>query len=106
MSRVKCIKSNIKILTQSKGTTLATVATKRITGRRCQQAKRDVMVRDGFRCRVCGRVTADGEVDHIIPLHLGGSEANANLQWLCKEPCHSEKSKAEGAARGGFEAKR
>src|SRR5712692_5861146 len=45
-------------------------------------------------CREClkaGRTTAANEVDHIIPRARGGTDADDNLQSLCK-PCHSTKT--------------
>lgn len=48
----------------------------------------DVLKRDNFRCRLCGRSARDGvtlEVDHIIPLSRGGTSIFGNLQTLCKE---------------------
>lgn len=48
----------------------------------------DVLRRDNFRCRLCGRAAQDGvvlEVDHIIPVSKGGTSVYENLQTLCKE---------------------
>lgn len=48
----------------------------------------DVMERDGFRCRLCGRSASQGavlEVDHIKPISKGGKTTMSNLQTLCKE---------------------
>lgn len=38
------------------------------------------------------------EVDHIVPLSLGGEDAEPNLQPLCKS-AHSRKTALESAAR-------
>ena len=48
----------------------------------------NILRRDGFRCRLCGRTAQDGvklEVDHIIPISRGGKTTYDNLQTLCKE---------------------
>lgn len=48
----------------------------------------NILRRDGFRCRLCGRTARDGvklEVDHIIPISRGGKTTYDNLQTLCKE---------------------
>ena len=46
----------------------------------------DVMKRDHFRCRLCGKSAEDGvqlEVDHIVPVSKGGKTEISNLQTLC-----------------------
>ena len=46
----------------------------------------EVLKRDGYRCRICGRSANDGarlEVDHIIPISKGGKTELSNLQTLC-----------------------
>ena len=48
-------------------------------------------------CRHCERAPAT-EVDHIVPLNAGGTNARANLQPLCKR-CHSIKTATQD---GGF----
>lgn len=45
------------------------------------------------RCEVCGGVAT--QVDHIVPLSLGGTHDPANLQSICKR-CHMTKSSSEG----------
>lgn len=77
----------------------STTAAKRVTGRALQARNARIQTRDGYRCQVCGAVITDGEVDHRIPLAEGGTEDDANLQWLCRTPCHAEKSRQE-ATRG------
>lgn len=47
-------------------------------------------------CEQCGQ--PGQEVDHIMPLRAGGTNAYENLQTLCKS-CHSRKTVAED---GGF----
>ena len=45
-------------------------------------------------CRMCdekGLVTPGAEMDHIVPLFMGGSNDDDNLQMLCVE-CHRKKS--------------
>jgi len=48
-------------------------------------------------CRVCmgkGRVTAASEVDHILPLHMGGVELDAgNCRPICRQ-CHVDVTNA------------
>jgi len=45
-------------------------------------------------CKMCedkGLVTPGAEMDHIVPLFMGGSNDDDNLQMLCVE-CHRKKS--------------
>jgi 5-methylcytosine-specific restriction endonuclease McrA len=49
-------------------------------------------------CRREQRLSVATDVDHIVPLHLGGSNADANLQALCG-PCHRDKTSREAALR-------
>lgn len=48
-------------------------------------------------CRTCGRRVGGklrGEIDHVIPLILGGQHRETNLQLLCHE-CHGAKTKLD-----------
>lgn len=70
-----------------------------ISGSAQQKLHRTVLREQGFICYVC-HLPGANEVDHIIPIHLGGSRtARANLGAIHAEPCHEEKTKAENAAR-------
>lgn len=52
----------------------------------------------------CGRIA--GEVDHIIPMRLGGQPlARSNAQSLCHD-CHVRKTRKEDGWNGGKEGKR
>lgn len=43
------------------------------------------------RCAYCReKLGRHGQLDHIVPLKLGGSNWPRNLQWLCR-PCNSAK---------------
>ena len=64
------------------------------------RARRErILVRDAFVCRSCGRVVSGHEanVDHIVPLEDGGTDADANLQTLCRA-CHGRKTRREQRA--------
>lgn len=80
---------------------VGTLTVKRITGRVLQSRNRRLLAREPL-CRACVeqcKVTAAVQVDHIVPLHLGGSEDESNLQGLCLK-CHDAKSAKEAKNRG------
>jgi hypothetical protein len=54
----------------------------------------DILKRDGFKCKICGRSVEDGvklHVDHIIPISKGGKTTWDNLRTLCQD-CNLGKS--------------
>lgn len=52
----------------------------------------EILKAQGNRCAYCraSLSKAKKHVDHIVPLALGGSNARANLQYLC-QPCNQSK---------------
>ncbi len=47
-----------------------------------------VLERDGFACRYCGRAPADGvqlHVDHVLPVSSGGGDDLGNLLTSCAD---------------------
>ena len=67
--------------------------TERIRGRTLQRLRTRIMQGQPL-CRACdakGFVTPSAEMDHIVPLFMGGSNDDDNLQMLCVE-CHRKKS--------------
>lgn len=71
---------------------------KRITGRTLQNIRKAHFRRHPF-CVKClektpRRLTEATELDHIVPLHQGGTDTPDNRQGLCEE-CHLEKSVTE-----------
>lgn len=70
-----------------------------MSGSAQQSLHREVLREQGYLCYVCGLPGAD-EVDHIIPIHLGGARKDkANLGAIHSEPCHLDKTKRENAER-------
>lgn len=43
----------------------------------------DVFKRDGYTCRICQKAGGELEVDHIVPVSKGGTNAIENLQTVC-----------------------
>jgi 5-methylcytosine-specific restriction protein A len=92
------IKQRVATVSLQRG---ALVATERIRGGALQAIRARVLRRDKHLCRSClavDRVTIAVEVDHIVPLHAGGSECDDNRQSLCVD-CHAAKSAAEELVR-------
>src|SRR5690625_3457995 len=52
--------------------------------------RRQVIERDGFRCRYCGRTVNLPQLDHVIPESRGGEASLENLVVSCKR-CNSKK---------------
>lgn len=76
-------------------TRVVSISPRRITGRRLMERNARFLVAHPF-CDCGARAT---EIDHKVPLHLGGPDMDANLQALCHD-CHAAKTTAEQAARG------
>ena len=75
------------------------LATERKRGRPGMRDRERIRQRDHGLCQACldrNIVTPGTEVDHIIPLHLGGPDTDANKRLLCSE-CHAEKTREEHA---------
>lgn len=60
-----------------------------------------VFQRSDGRCALCTRPLRPDhwECDHIISLINGGQHREKNLQALCDEPCHSNKTKRDVAEK-------
>lgn len=59
----------------------------RIRGRRAVVLRQRI-IREEPLCREClklGKVRATDEIDHIVPLHQGGTNERSNLQGLCRD---------------------
>lgn len=72
---------------------------KRMHGRPWARLRAQVLERDRFLCQCTeckkhGYVRPADEVDHVVPLSLGGTNALANLQAINRE-CHARKSRSE-----------
>jgi len=93
---IKALRSTIPMLDTRIG---SRAAVERIRGGKLTKIRQRILLRDGYECRVCGQVTVNLEIDHVTPLHLGGTESDENRQALCRK-CHSEKTEREEKERG------
>ena len=57
--------------------------------------RKQILDRDGWLCQMCGKqlVGSDATVDHIFPLHLGGTSIPSNLQSLCRSDNSAKRDK-------------
>ena len=94
---LKSIKPRVETIDTRKGSSPVTT---RIRGRLLERIRDRILLRDCFTCRVCGFVSTRLQVDHIVPLHLGGAESDANRQALCRG-CHEAKTAREERVRDG-----
>jgi 5-methylcytosine-specific restriction protein A len=79
--------------------------TARMTSRPWARLRAKVLMSNPLcvKCAAAGRVQAAHEVDHIVPLHSGGTHDRSNLQPLCR-PCHADKTATEAGSRARGEA--
>ena len=82
-------------------------ATPRIRGNSWLAIRRRILLRDAYTCQGCGLVRSDHEIDHRVPLHMGGKNDDDNLQLLCRstdghEGCHARKTRVEAEIRAGY----
>ena len=57
-----------------------------------------VAKRANYTCQECGIRAVPGHADHVQALINGGTNSEANLQWICV-PCHRRKTKADLALK-------
>lgn len=79
---------------------ISVVGMQRTKRTKCSAKVKDSLLywQDG-RCNICCRIIVDVyDVDHIIPLHHGGSNERDNLQIICLE-CHRRKTIKERIRR-------
>lgn len=91
--KLKRLKPQVAMLNTGRATALVAP---RIRGRAAMERNRRFLAEHPH-CEAC-RVQAATEVDHKVPLHLGGLDDESNLQGLCHD-CHAAKTTAEQAAR-------
>ena len=70
---------------------VTTVKTHRLRGNAGVAQRKRIRDRDKYVCQHCNIAVRTGEIDHIIPLELGGTNDDNNLHLLCS-PCHLKKT--------------
>jgi 5-methylcytosine-specific restriction endonuclease McrA len=88
--------SNVKFKLDTHKKSNVKLQNKRMTGRPLQKRRELVWLNSNGICAICEKIVLyeDYELDHKIPLFLGGEDVIENCQCLCKD-CHLEKSKSE-----------
>jgi 5-methylcytosine-specific restriction endonuclease McrA len=66
---------------------------------RVKLSRREIFIRDGYRCQYCGRQTGDLTLDHVIPRSRGGSHTWENLVSACRSCNHRKGGKSVAEAR-------
>lgn len=97
--KLQSLKPRVQALSLTR-VNVITTRTDRMTGRPLQRRNRRFL-REHPLCVECerqDRVAAAQQVDHVVPLHLGGADDESNLQGLCCE-CHERKTKNEARHR-------
>ena len=70
-------------------------------GWKWQKLRKKLLIDHKFSCASCGRVRLPSQLDldHIVNVASGGDMWNEdNLQLLCRDTCHKEKSRREAEA--------
>ena len=92
---VSMIKPRVATVDTARG---SAPAVERIRGRALDRIRKRILLRDSYTCRDCGRVSVRLEIDHEVPLSLGGAESDENRAARCTE-CHRLKSEREEKGR-------
>jgi 5-methylcytosine-specific restriction protein A len=103
MARLLTLKSRLQGMPKAKVQPLPATTIVRKRGTTGINDRNAIRRRDCGLCQECkrqGLVTLGEEVDHIVPLHLGGSDADSNKELLCKT-CHRFKTASEAKGRAG-----
>lgn len=102
MAKISGLKSRLTPVGSRKIPTLADAAGSESWGagrggRPWRRKREAILIRDDYTCCVCGLITKDLEVDHIVNVAQGGTDDDDNLQAICI-PCHKTKTARESAA--------
>jgi len=99
MGRLKTLKP--RLATLQSPLEARTPTRRRIRGRKLQTIRERLFAEHPLcvHCESAGRVRIATEVDHVVPLHCGGEDADSNRQGLCAE-CHAAKTREDLSYRG------
>ncbi|MFV9644687.1 MAG: HNH endonuclease [Desulfobacterales bacterium] len=96
-SRVQVLKYSKKIVRTAEGALIKIPAVMKLIKlirtlyrSRVPFSKKNILIRDGFRCAYCGNNKEKLTIDHIIPKSRGGKTSFENCVSSCK-PCNNKK---------------
>lgn len=96
-SRVQVLKYSKKVVRTAEGVLIKIPAVMKLIKlirtlyrSRVPFSKKNILIRDGFRCAYCGKDKEKLTIDHIIPKARGGETTFENCVSSCK-PCNNKK---------------
>jgi 5-methylcytosine-specific restriction protein A len=108
MPKLTTLKPRISTVDTTRARLIAQAQPKRTRGRKLQTRRFRIWKADPH-CAHCRRLVAFPEgfqLDHEVPLHLGGEDTDSNLQVLCVQAdgsgCHQKKTADEARQRSGL----
>lgn len=106
-TRLSTSKPRLQVAVAPRRLGVATVASRRTTGRTLQAQRLRLWLDRGQCCAECGRFVEHPhgyQLDHVIPLALGGTDTDENKQLLCwwledgqAKGCHVDKTRSDGS---------
>lgn len=97
--KVEVIKYSEKVIRSAAGAVLKIPAVMKLVKlvrtiykARVPFSKKNVMVRDGFKCVYCGETGVRFTIDHVTPKSKGGKSSFENCVTSCK-PCNNKKGR-------------
>lgn len=101
MARLKTLRSGLQTLAP-RVQSLPPTSARRMTGRPLQKRRFEAWLAAEARCAKCGRTVEyphGFELDHVVPLFMGGDDTEQNTQVLCIAPdgsgCHQGKTRED-----------
>lgn len=98
MAKLTTLKPRLAVANTQRLTPM-TVSDNRITGWRLQERRKRLWENNPC-CAICGRLTEyphGFELDHRVPLYMGGPDIDDNCQILCngEDGCHRTKTRTD-----------
>ena len=106
--KLTTVKPKLAVASSPRQLKTTTVAQRRKSGRALQSERLRLWLDRGQCCAECGRFVEHPigyQLDHIVPLALGGADDDSNKQLLCwwlddegaAQGCHVDKTRGDGS---------